>query len=195
MFRSPGVDLISLGVEGFVDPASLTFIKDAYMVKLVGYDESVEMSLAMTNLAEEIAALITGVVEPPDEFDRFPVGTVVATADKFYAESYLGQKFLTDIFTRDYVMNDDTVSLFYADDETGAKYLEWAAVADKSNKKEPAPEGMTFDSDYGFVFDDSFYGPILVGLKGDKMFGMVGFDDDRADFFRQWLGDSAENKE
>jgi uncharacterized protein DUF6599 len=187
MFRSPDVDLIRLGVEGFIDPVSLTFIKDVYMVKLVGYDESMEMSLALTNLAEEIASLIPGVIQPPNAFNNFPDSAMIPATDKLYAESYLGQKFLTDMYTRDYILDNDTVSLFFGDDEMGGKYLEWSKIAEKTNKKEPAPDDMPFDSEYGFIYNDSFYGPILIGLKNGKMFGLVGYKDNHFDFFRQWL--------
>ena len=193
MFRSSDVDLIKLGVEGFIDPVSLTFIKDAYMIKLVGYDESMDMSLILTNLAEEIESVIPGVSQPPATFNDFPDSTVIPATGKLYAESYLGQKFLTDIYTQDYIIENDTVSLFYSDDKMGGKYLEWSKIAEKTNKKEAAPDDMPFDSDYGLIFKDSFYGQILVGLKDGKMFGLVGYNDSHAGFFSRWLKDSENN--
>ena len=187
MFRSSDVDLIRLGVEGFTDPVSITFVKDAFMVKLVGYDEKIESILALTNLAEEIAGIIPGVTQRPGAFADFPDSAVLAATDKLYAKSYLGQKFLTDIYTQNYLLENDTVTLFFGDDETGAKFLEWSEMAQRLNKKDPTPEALPFDSEYAFVFEDNFYGPILIGLKGGDIFGMVGFRPDHTGFFREWL--------
>jgi hypothetical protein len=189
MLRSPGVQIIRLGMEGFLAPASVNFVRGEYLVRLTGYDESTESSLALVNLAGEINKLLPGRSELPAEFGLFPIKGKIDATDKYYVESFMGQKFLTQVYSRYYVINDDSLTLFLSEDKTGSKFLEWSQLTEKLGSKITDSVGLPFDNGHGFAFEDSFHGTIVIGLKGGRLAGMMNFTDERKVFFAFWLQD------
>ncbi len=187
MIRSPGVQIIHLGVEGFIAPASLNFTRGEFFVRLTGFDESAESSMAMVNLAEEINKLLDGRNEPPAAFSLFPRGDIISFTDKMYAESFLGQKFLTRVYTRGYRIGKDSVTLFLTDDGSGAKFLEWSKLAEKSGDLYTDSVGLPFDMSHGRSLEDKYHGIILFGLKGGRLVGMINFNDRHKLFIARWL--------
>lgn len=187
MFRPPDATIIQLGVEGFTAPASLNFIKGEYFVRLTGFDESIESSLAMVNLAEEIGKTITGTNDLPSAFSLFPAKKKLPATGKYYAESFLGQKALTQVYSQDYLIGEDSLTLFLSQDELGEKYLQWSEHAERIDRKTPVSQGLKFDDRQAFVFDDNFYGKVIVGLKKRKLVGIVKYDTEHKKFFAEWL--------
>jgi len=187
MIRSPDVESIRLGVEGFMAPASLNFVRGKFLVRLTGFDESSEGGLLLVELGEEMNRLLPGTTARPRSFSLFPADSSIAGTDKYYTESFLGHKFLTQVYCRDYRVNGDSVTLFLSEDETGKKFLEWSELADRTDKKLPAPEGLPFDNNLSFLFNDSFYGKVMIGLKASQIVGLVGYSAKQKDYFEQWL--------
>ncbi len=187
MLRGVDVQLIALGIEGFTDPLSITFVKGEYVVRLIAYEETDDNLLALTNLADEIAALIPGTTSKPDMFAFFPDSNAIIASDRLYAEAFLGSDFLTDVYCRDFVLGIDTVTLFVSPDEMGAKYIEWSNLADSLNRRHDLPLDMPFDEGHGFMTEDSFYGPIMVGLKNNRLMGLIGTAENAPAFLQIWL--------
>ncbi|MBN2226850.1 MAG: hypothetical protein JW763_05755 [candidate division Zixibacteria bacterium] len=187
MLRGADAQLVALGVEGFTDPLSITFVKGEYVVRLIAYEETDDNLLALTNFADELAGLIPGTTSKPDMFSLFPDTNAIIATDRLYAEAFLGSGFLTDVFCRDFALGIDTVTLFVSRDETGAKYIEWANLADSLKRRHDLSSEMPFDEDYGFMTGDSFYGPIMVGLKNNRLMGLIGTTENAPTFLKIWL--------
>jgi hypothetical protein len=187
MFRFPDVEVIRLGVEGFLAPPMLSFVKGEYLVRLTGYPESSETDLAVINLAGEIVKLIPGSTEPPAPFSSFPAGETVALTDRYYAESFLGHKFLIEVFCRDYLLEGDSLTLFISEDQTGEKYILWSELAERIHKRNNVTADLPFDDDRSFVFDDSFHGNVIAGLYKGKLAGMTNYSKKHESFLANWL--------
>jgi hypothetical protein len=187
MFRSPDVQAIKLGVEGFTAPASLSFVKGEYLVRLVGYDDTPEGSTALINLAEGINKLLPGTTEYPAMFKYFPTENEVPLTDKYYIESFLGQKALTHVYSREYVNLGDSLTLFLADDKSGAKYMEWKNIAKKTGREKEAPTELPYDEGYTFIINDGYYGEIIVGLRNQKLAGIVNYSKKQREMLTNWL--------
>jgi hypothetical protein len=187
MFRMPDVQVIQLGVEGFTAPASLSFVKGKYLVRLVGFDETPEGSTALINLAEGINRLLPGTTEPPAMFNYFPTENQVPLTDKYYIESFLGVKTLTQVYSREYFINGDSISLFLAYDSSGAKYMAWNEIAKKTGREKPAPSDLPYDEAYVFIINDAYYGEIIVGLRNQKLVGIVNYSKKQRELLTQWL--------
>nr|MBN2276639.1 hypothetical protein [candidate division Zixibacteria bacterium] len=187
MFRSPGVQAINLGVEGFLAPGAINFVRGEYFVRLTGNDESTASSLALTNLAEELNGSLPGTIQKPMLFASFPDSNRVLLTDKYYADSFLGRKFLSRVYTQDYLIAGDSLTLFITDDESGGKYMSWSEAADKAGRKNPAEKELFFDEGLSFVYDDSFYGGIIIGLKKGRLVGMVYYDGIYNNLLQYWL--------
>lgn len=187
MIRPVDAQLVRLGVEGFIAPGMITFVKGDYVVKLIGFDESAQSSLALTNLAEELSTLIPGRTALPEDFTVFPGADAVETSKKFFAASYLGHRFLTDVYTQQYVMGTDTIGLFLSEDSDGAKFAQWKDVADKTGTLEAVTDSLGFDGEYFFQTTDRYYGPMVIGLKSGYLAGAVGYKSNLAGFVKNWL--------
>ncbi len=187
MLRPVDAQPVRLGVEGFLDPASVVFVKGDYVVKLIAYDESEQSTLALTNFSEELANLVPGRTTFPEAFSLFPKANLIETSRKYFAESYLGQKFLTDVYAQEYIIGTDTVQLFLSDDASGSKFAQWKEIAENTAEIEPIVDSIGFDQDYSFEAPDRFYGTSLVGLKNDRLVGAVRYRDSEAGFVKSWL--------
>jgi hypothetical protein len=187
MFRTPDVRLVDLGIEGFLAPASVNFVKGEFLVRLTGYDESAEDNLALKNLAEEIDKKLPGKSEKPSEFSLFPDENYIPGTEKYYAKSFMGQEFCGHIYSRGYLFDSDTVTLFLTPDESGQKYIRFTDYADRIGGKNKADRSITFDDDYGFTFKDDIYGTIIMGLCHGRLVGMINYSDKYKDFLNDWL--------
>ena len=187
MFRTPDVQIIKLGVEGFTAPATLNYVKGKFLVRLVGYDETSAGSLALVNLAQEIDKLLPGTTELPAMFGAFPSNNHIPSTEKYYAVSFLGQKALQQVYTRDYLIESDSLSLFLTYDSSGAKYMGWNDIAEKTGRKKPAPTDLPFDEGHTFIVEDGYYGEIIVGLRNQKLVGIVNYNKKRRELLTDWL--------
>jgi hypothetical protein len=155
------------------------------MVRLVAYDESDATGAALRGLAGKLAADLPGTTEPPDVFGLFPQTGGLAGSDRIVGEGYMGQGFLTMVYTRDYSLGSDTVTLFVTDDQSGVVFAQWNDI--------PGPKllfragDLSYDEDYCFAVPNSYYGNILTGLKNGKLVGMINFSDDHTQFMADWL--------
>ena len=187
MFRNPEDDIIDMGVEGFVSPGRIMFTKGVYLVKVTGFDESEDSNRLMVELAEVFDNSLSGKETKPAAFDRFPADEIVAATDKYYAQSFMGQKFLNRVYAKGYVTVNDTITLFMTVDSLGDKYAQWQTLADNTGRKEDAPAEMSFDENYYFIYNDPFHGKIIVGLKSKMLVGLVNFSERSKYYLIAWL--------
>lgn len=185
--RPENGEIIRLGAEGFTSPMLLNFTKGEFVVRIFGYDESMETEMLMLNLAEKVEKLLPGEAAKPKEFAIFPDSGKITNTDDFYSELFLGQKFLTEVFSFDYQVGEDTVTLFMAHDSTGEKYLQWRDYAEKVKSKSDVPKDIPFVTDYSFKMNDSYYGEIIVGLKNNKLVGMSNYSQKHKEFLIDWI--------
>jgi len=185
--RPEDAEILNLGVEGFTSPGMINLTKGSYLIRIFGYDESIETGVLMINLAEDLITKIPGTATKPLEFEYFPEVNKLKNTDDFYSELFLGQKFLTDIFSNDYLLGSDTVTLFLAHDSAGATYLKWLEYAEKIKSKGEAPKDIPYDQGFSFKVTDSYYNDIMAGLKNKKLIGMANYSQKHKEFLIDWL--------
>jgi len=187
LMRPEYADVVKLGVEGFGSPTSVDFVKDKYLVRLTGYDESSETFSGIRILAAELEKLIPGTNEYPKIYSVFPDFNKISHTDKQNVESYMGHSFLSNVYTQDYQFNEETATLFMTEDKDGTKFIEWETI-DKTLKS--VGESRVYDSfDDGKVFQRAggFYGDIIAGLKKDKLVGIINYKNYHEQFLIDWL--------
>jgi len=180
-------DFVKLGAEGFKTPTSIDFVKGPFTVRVVAFEESELAAQAVLALASEIDSSLPGDNSLPATFSQFPAGAAVEATDMIYGESFLGQPFLTDVYSRKYVIDGDTLTLFISVDNAGDKFVRWFEVGAADGSAQPGPAEIPYDDGRDFVVDNSYYGRIMVGLKNGKLAGMVNYDDSRKEFLSEWL--------
>ena len=167
--------------------ASLDFIKGCFLVRLVGYDESASTIQGIRSLAKELNDRIPGTTALPMMFSLFPPDNKIRFTDKYYAESYLGQKFLTNVYCQNYFINGDTLTLFISFDELNDKFRQWSKHAVIDNESKPALKDIPYDEREVIIIDDRYYGTIITGLKENKLLGIVNYNDKHKQFLTAWL--------
>ena len=180
-------EIIGLGVEGFISPASVNFVKGEYLIRLTGFEDTNESDLALINLAEELNEMIPGVTERPKRFNIFPSKNKVAGLDKYYAEEFMGQKFLSKVFTRNIAFDTDTVTLFISSDNSGGKYLQWFNYGEQIKKNIGRPDVTPFDDTLCIIVEDNYYGNIIIGLKSGQLAGMINYTEGRMEYLSEWV--------
>jgi hypothetical protein len=178
---------ILLGVEGFAAPASIIFVKGPFLVRLMTYKDDAPGNLALTALAQEISKILPGATSRPNTFLLFPVNNVIGTSDKYYSESFHGLKFMSRVYSQDYFLDNDTVTLFLTPDEFGEKYLRWTEYAAAMKKLGTPPDSLGFDSTMVFLMEDNISGSVLAGLKKGRLMGMAKYNELHKKFLSDWI--------
>ena len=179
--------VVDYGIEGFTSRTTVDFVKGKYLVRLVGYDDSPETSSALLSMAKEFDGLIPGKTTPPRIFALFPVDSRIESTMKIQAESFLGRKALTDVYTVDYSADGETVTLFLTNDATGEKYAQWSEQAAEHKTTAVTLQSFPYDDGKVFIAEDAYYGRIVAGIKGEKLCGIVDYDERRKDILISWL--------
>lgn len=177
-------ELVTYGVEGYVVGTKLEFVKGDVMVRIIAYEESDAITSAMKTLAAHMASALPGTSDIPTAFNLFPGDNAIAGTDRIVGQAFLGQSFLNMIYQRDYLVGSDTISLFLADDRSGTMFARWIEAAGPDAADNP---DFSFDEDYYFMTPNSYYGDILVGLKNEKLAGVVNYSDQHKTFIADWL--------
>ncbi|MEE9554985.1 MAG: DUF6599 family protein [candidate division Zixibacteria bacterium] len=185
--RPPEPDFINLGAEGFRTDVTVDFVKGQFYVKIIGFEEVEQTPVSVITLAREIEKLIPGDKFLPRPFALFPVGEILEANDKMFADSFLGQRFLTYFFVRKYQVDNDTLTLFITEKDAGGKFSRWFELASEEGMAEPGPEELPFDDGMVLVMDYVYYGKIIAGFKDGRLLGITNYDDDKSDFLIEWL--------
>jgi hypothetical protein len=180
-------DTIMLGVEGFTFGANWVYVKGPYIANVYAYEDSEEMISAVRSIAARIEARLLGTAEKPPTFDLFPEERRVAFSEKIYAESFLGQGFLTDVYTIDYERDGSRFTLFLSEDPASAKLEAWRESAVEAHDPDAGHQHLPYDGSRYLYTRDSYHGEIMAGPRGDRLVGMVGYDRQYGGILLSWL--------
>jgi hypothetical protein len=185
MLRPPETAPAPYGREGFASPSSLDFVTGAYVVRLTGFDESPATATALTALADTLAAVLPSSPGLPEGFAVFPDSGAVPYRAKYYAESFLGQGFLSAVYTRDYALGSDTATFFWSQDD--GKFERWSAQAEPID----TPPGLAGLADLPetnlMTIQHAFYGTVVAIRRGNILAGVIGYKDSQAATVTAWL--------
>jgi len=179
--------VVPFGIEGFKSGSSMDYVKGSFLVRLVGYDQSPETTSLIDVIAGAINDTIPGKTDRPVTFGSFPDENAIGFTDRIVAQSYLGQASLTDVYCQDYLLDDDTLTLFLTDDMTGDKFLRWSEKEERDEASGKIAGDFPFDDSHAMLASNSYYGNILVGLKEGRLIGVVNYSDRHRQFVISWL--------
>lgn len=183
-YKPPGPGNMRLGVEGFSTGNSVDFVKGSYVVRIVGFDQEEATMTAIETIAEDLNSDIPGSSERPAMFGLFPVDNQVAGSEKMMAESFVGQIFLNDVYTMDYNIEGDEVTMFLSNDSTGEKYDDWVEQVEKEDFN---PAGLPYDDQRVFLYNNDYYGNIVAGSIRGRLAGIIGYKENYREFLSRWL--------
>ncbi len=113
--RRADADILSLfePLSGYRTSNALYFVHGKYYIELVGSSESGELSKAMTEVARQIRGeLAVDKVTEIAELGLFPPENIIPGSIKLYLANAFGFEGLTDTFTAQYLIDNQTVTAF-----------------------------------------------------------------------------------
>ena len=178
---------VKLGVEGFASKPNVDFVKGKYLVRLITFETTTLAEHSIQELSLEIEKLIPGTTAYPPVFSKFPAENKIAYTDKIQADSYMGYGFMNMVMTQDYLIDEDTITLFMTDDANGEKFLQFKEMAVIDEGVLKALGELPFDAGQAVIIATSYYGEVLAGLKNGQLYGVVNYSDKSKDFVKNWL--------
>ena len=179
-------DTVNYGIQGFISETMLTFVKGDYLVRLIAFETSDEVTNALNAMASEIAPNLPGDTLKPADFALLPPENVIGATDKYFSSSFQGQAFLTDVYVQSYDLDGDTVTLFISLDSVGAKFTQWNDAAEPMTPPPPGLDELGFTDDQVFA-TNTYYGPLVAGLKDSYLAGMENYSLGHAEFLSDWI--------
>jgi hypothetical protein len=180
-------DTVSLGAEGFAFGANLVFVKGPYMANVYTYEDSKEMIAAVRMTASMIEAGLPGSRNKPEMFSLFPVDGRVEFSEKVYAESFLGQGFLSDVYTVNYSRAGSDFTLFISGDPGSSKLEEWRQAIQEEPDPDTGYQHLPYDGSRYLHAVDSYHGEIIAGPQAGRLVGMVGYSPQDLEVLVAWL--------
>jgi hypothetical protein len=180
-------EISKLGVEGFKGEGTLDFVKGKYLARMTAFDMSPETTDLESKIAVVLDSIIPGTTSRPEQFSLFPKANMIPYTEMYYAEAYFGHSFLNQVYTQNYALGADTVTLFFCDDPGGEKYLKWSGLVENDEEQSAAIRDMPFDEGSGLIIPDNYFGDLVAGLKGGKLVGMVNYKAAHQKFLSDWL--------
>lgn len=179
--------IVHLGIEGFSVPSGITFVKGPFLTRIMGYEDTDSTNRAVIDLAGEINKSIIGASNRPTTFLLFPINNVIGLHNKYYSKGFMDQKYLTHVYTQDYLLDGDTVTLFLSRDQSGEKFLQWSEFTSTAPKIENPTDSLSYDSSKSFIYNDNLYGLTRAGLRKGKLLGMIKYSDAHMSFLADWM--------
>jgi len=184
VLRPEQPEIINIGVEGYVAPASVEFVKGNRLVRLVAFDESEDTRSLLVGIAKIIAESIEGTTGRPSAFSLFPISNRIASTDRFIAKSFLGHDGLTKFYTQDYGIGTESVTLFLSLDDAANKFQRWSEIAED---RVDIPSDLKFDEIMAVIYRDEKIGMVLFGVKNGKLVGAYPYNDTLEKTISDWL--------
>jgi hypothetical protein len=178
-------DTVMLGIEGFTFDTNWIYVKGFYLVNVYTYD-NVGMG-DVRAVAAGIEARLQGTSAKPAVFDIFPAGNRVPYSEKIYAEAFLSQDVLSDVYALDYEWAGHRFTLFISDDPGSAKLEAWRAGVEEVRDPDTGYQHLPYDGSRYLHTRDSYRGEIIAGPVGDRLVGAVGYRPEDMQILLEWL--------
>jgi len=175
-FRPDGQEVGDVGDESFELGGTRYMVRGPYFITVRVLDAADSTSDAASLLAQEIISRLGTQPRMPAFFILFPSSDKIPSSTRYYAYRFLGIPGIDQVFTTDYLVQGDTVTLFLALDESGLKFLKMKEFAADHGETIDVPRIFEFDSGYSLYFDNPELGKVIAGLARQKLVGAVPYD-------------------
>ncbi|MEA1980711.1 MAG: DUF6599 family protein [candidate division Zixibacteria bacterium] len=173
--RSPSVQMNELGGESFTVGNSTYIYIGEYTIVLSVEDET-ENSFETVNPLGNAIVEKTGLNKKiPSHFLMFPYNYKIPLTTKYYPYSFMNINDFNQIFTTDYVIESDTLTLFYTIDKSGDKYINFKKYANQTGQVVSNPNGFKYENNFSFAYKDSTRGIIVAGLINGRLVGVINY--------------------
>ncbi len=173
--RPAGVPFDSIGTESYYWNDTLRFTKSNFVVTSASDADSNRYWSSMVS-ARFIDQNITSMSMPPMFFKLFPYRGQIVPSQKYYSLNFLGVEGLDEVYTIDYAVDEDTLTLFLTTDTAGAKFVGLSDWGSDFGEVTKAPEQFEYPDLFSLTFEHPQYGQIVAGMANRKLAGVIGYN-------------------
>ncbi len=173
--RPSGILLDSVGSESYYLNDTLYFNKGEFAVMVTLAASSEQRQLIKTT-AKIMADKISTQTVLPMFFRLFPYRGQLVPSLKYYSLNFLGVEGLDEVYTIDYAVDEDTLTLFLTMDTAGAKFVELSDWGNDFGEVSKAPEQFDYPEQFSLSFEHPQYGQIVAGMANRKLAGVIGYN-------------------
>jgi len=173
--RPRGVPFDTLGTESYFFDSTFHFTKSDFVVAVTSHSPTNKYDAAKKT-AKLIDAKITQRSVPSMFFRFFPYRGQLVPSQKYYSLDFLGVEGLDEIYTMDYAVDEDTLTLFFATDTAGSKFVELSEFGKDLADLGPAPPEFEYPEEYALSFEHPEKGRIVAFLANRRLAGVIGYN-------------------
>jgi hypothetical protein len=179
-FRSPTLEQIKMGAEGFLDESQLMFYQDRYFVQMEASGAIAQEGSLFQACAGAISRNLPDGKEKPRELEFFKVPGVVPLTEKYYAEGLLGHGFFGKGLTAEVVIGETRVKMLVmlgGSEEAAARVFTEYGKYLKDSKALP----QISNDERGVILHviDPLYKGVVLHQSGRYVVGVVGLKEPR----------------
>lgn len=165
--RSPDVEFLNIGGEGYLTGSSLHFTAGSLYVKIRTHSEDASVIDAMKSIATQLSQKIDPNPQLPKMIGCLPKEGMVKRSDLYIAENFMGHSFLHSAYQASYQAGEKDYTAFIIQTADKAEALQMLASYLKlaKNNKKPA-EGK-------FTIKDPYNGEMVVKVTGSYIIGVT----------------------
>ncbi|MBN1186193.1 MAG: hypothetical protein JXB49_28190 [Bacteroidales bacterium] len=185
--RSPEMNFIPVGAEGYSYEGILNFFVDQFYIKLSTHNREEEVDKAMRDLANLFILKLSPNPGLPKILSCFPEENQRQHSKLYSPESYLGLEFLKSVFTAEYQYNDSVGFVVFIS-APGSKNEVLNMI---SKYKAFCKYEGSIDEGKIIELNDPYNGLIYLAYKGPYMVGTVYLNDN--DKAKKYINQTIDN--
>lgn len=163
--RSPDMEFVHIGAEGYITGSSLYFVAGSVYVKIRSHSSDATVLGLIKRIATDLAKRIDPDAKLPTMLGALPKTNQVKRSDIYISESFMGHSFLHSAYQATYEAGSEyTTFIIDAATKEGAMDM-LASYLKLAKSKKKAAEGR-------FVISDPYNGEIAVLVKGQYIIGI-----------------------
>jgi hypothetical protein len=174
-YRSPILEQVTIGAEGFLDESQLMFYQDRYFVQIEASGALMQGGPLFRSCAEAISRNLPDSKEKPRELQFLKVAEAVPLTEKYYAAGLLGYSFLGKGFTGEVIIGKAPVKsilvLGESEEAAGRILIEYAKYLGESKA---VPQVSNNKGGTALHVIDPLYKGVALQQSGKYVVGVVG---------------------
>ena len=180
-YRSPTLEQIKVGAEGFLDESQLMFYQNRYFVQIEASGAITQEGSLFQSCAEAISHNLPDGKEKPRELEILKIPGAVPLTERYYADGLLGHGFFGKGFTEEVMIGEARVKailILGGSDEAAARVFTEYGKYLKESKATPQISNEEGDTVLHVI--DPLYKGVVLHRSGQYVVGVVGLKEPRA---------------
>ncbi len=177
--RPNGIRVEAIGTESYILNDKRYVVHGHFVMILSSETVDEPTAQAMIDLAIEIDSEIDEIASISPYYLLFPYRDKIQPSTKYISFNFMNIGSLNSVHTTDYIVGDDSLTLFMTVDPESKNFERLKAFAQQTKQVEKVPTGFSFVEGEAIMFIHPQYGRVLAGRASEKLVGIIGFNPEK----------------